>query len=318
MQVDERPAGGWAAPDQVADAAVVVAYDGSPQAAAALRWGAHEAMAQSVPLDLVTAWQRPPLGREGSSTDPAGYAQQLGARAAATVPRDAGARLQVRRHVQEGFPTSVVLQRAHGARLLVMGTAGHVGRIGAVLGSVSRRVVERVDVPVVLLGPEAVGHVESRLVVVARCGAMDPWAVSWAVQRARRRPGRTLHLLDTWSAPGQGLGMAAETTWRQARRQAEAAHTQALSRLRRLAGDVPLDDALLEGRAADVERAHGLPGDLLVVAARDVEQRPSLSHLRCPVAIVPRGLAGPARVGTASGSLSGRRAGQPQMSGTNC
>jgi hypothetical protein len=224
----------------------------------------------------------------------------------------------VRQHLQEGFPTSVILQRAHGARLLVMGTAGHVGRIGALLGSVSRRVVERVDVPVVLLGPEAVGYVESRLVVVARCGAIDPWALSWAVQRARRRPGRTLHLLDTWSTPGQGLGIAEETTRRQARRAAEAAHAQALGRVRALAGEVPVDDALFEGRAADIERTHGVPGDLLVVAARDVEQRPSLSHLRCPVAIVPRGLVGPAPAGEARGSLFGWQEGQPQMSGTNC
>jgi hypothetical protein len=65
------------------------------------------------------------------------------------------------------------------------------------------------------------------------------------------------------------------------------AHEQALQQLRRAAGDVPVSGALFEGRAADIEYAHGLPGDLLVVGAADVDQRPSLTHLRCPVAVVP-------------------------------
>ena len=42
-----------------------------------------------------------------------------------------------------------------------------------------------------------------------------------------------------------------------------------------------------EGKPADIEYAHGLPGDLLVVGATDVDQRPSLTQVRCPVAVVP-------------------------------
>src|SRR5437870_4592460 len=82
--------------------------------------------------------------------------------------------------------------------------AGRVGRLGALLGRVSRYVVGRVDVPVVLLGPEAAPFVESRLVVVGRFGAAEGSAVTWAVRRARNRPDRVLHLLDTWSRPGPG------------------------------------------------------------------------------------------------------------------
>jgi nucleotide-binding universal stress UspA family protein len=306
MRTEGQAEGRSAGADRAADASVVVAYDGSPQAAAALRWGAHEAMALCVPLDVVTAWQRPLLVRTSSTPDPAqDYAQQLAARAVASVVQGGGTRLEVRQHVEEGVPTSVILRHAHGARLLVMGTAGHVGRLGALLGSVSRRVVERVDVPVVLLGPEAVGYVESRLVVVARFGVVDPWAVSWAVQRACSRPGRTLHLLDTWSPPGLGLGVVEEATRRLARQQAEAAHAEALHQLERLAGDVTVNDALFEGRAADVESAHGLPGDLLVVAASDVEQRPSLTYLRCPVAIVAARRAMPTTSDGAERSLAG-------------
>jgi nucleotide-binding universal stress UspA family protein len=270
------------------DGPVLVAYDGSPQAAAALRWGVHEATTAGLPLEVVIAWQRPLLVRGSSAPDPAeDYAGQLASRATATIGHVGGGRLRARQHVEEGPARSVILRRAAGARLLVMGTAGHVGRLGALLGSVSRYVVERVDTPVVLLGPAAAGYVESRVVVVARYGVGDPRAASWAVQRARSRPARTLHLLDTWSPPGLGLGLVEDTTRHLARQHAVVAHEQALEQLRRAAGDLPVSGALFEGRAADVEYAHGLPGDLLVVGAADVDQRPSLTHLRCPVAIVP-------------------------------
>ena len=168
-----------------------------------------------------------------------------------------------------------------------MGTAGHVGRLSGLLGSVSRYVVNRVDVPVVLLGPEAASFVESRLVVVCRFGVAEGAAVTWAVRRARGRPHRVLHLLDTWSPPGLGIGPVEEGSRRLAHRQALVAHEQALGQLRRAAGDVPVTGALFEGRMADVEHAHCLPGDLLVVGAADIDQRPSLAHVRCPVAVVP-------------------------------
>src|SRR4051794_267425 len=149
--------------------AVVVAYDGSRQATAALRWGAAEALALGAPLDVVIAWQRPLLVRASSGSDPAeDYARLLAARATDTVAQVAGGQLDLRPHVEEGAPPPGVLRRAQGGRLVVMGTAGHVGRLGAVLGSVSRHVVDRVDVPVVLLGPDAAGSVESRITVVAR------------------------------------------------------------------------------------------------------------------------------------------------------
>jgi nucleotide-binding universal stress UspA family protein len=288
MGMDEaatRPASGTG---EAGEPAVLVAYDGSPQAAAALRWAAHEASVEAVPLEVVVAWQ-PAVLAIGSSTseDEAEQAGRLAERAATTAVTIGGRRLAVRRHVQRGAARSVVLQRAATARLLVMGTAGHVGRLGALLGSVSRYVVERADVPVVLLGPHAAGYVESRIVVVSRFGVADGRAVAWAVQRARSRPRCVLHLLDTWSPPGLGIGLVEESTRSLARRQAVIGHEHALDELRRAAGEVPVSGALYEGRPADIEYAHGLPGDLLVVSAADVDQRPSLTHVRCPVAVVP-------------------------------
>ena len=281
--VDDPTSGG-----QRGRTAVTVAFDGSAQAAAALRWAAHEAASARVPLEVVVAWQRPHVPRGQSPSGPEEErAHRLASHAAEVAAQVGGRQLPVRQHVECGTARSVIVGRSHGARLLVMGTAGHVGRLGALLGSVSRYVVNRVDVPVVLLGPEAVSFVESRLVVVCRFGVAEGSAVTWAVERACSRPDRVLHLLDTWSPPGLGLGVVEESSRALAHRQAVLAHEQALDQLRQAAGRVPVSSALYEGRPADVEYAHGLPGDLLVVGAADVDQRPSLAHVRCPVAIVP-------------------------------
>jgi nucleotide-binding universal stress UspA family protein len=274
--------------EQPSEPGVVVAYDGSAQAAAALRWGAHEAAAEKVPLDIVVAWQPATLALGSSSGEAeAAHAEQLAQRAAATAETVGGRRLVVREHVERGAPRSVILRRGKAAHVVIMGTSGHVGRLGALLGSTSRYVVERVDTPVVLIGPHAAGYVESRIVVISRYGVADGRAVSWAVDRARTRPRCTLHLLDTWSPPGLGIGLVVETARSLARRQAVLAHEQAMEELRAAAGEVPVSGALYEGRPADIEYAHGLPGDLLVVGAADVDQRPSLTNVRCPVAIIP-------------------------------
>ena len=268
--------------------AVTVAFDGSPEAAAALRWGAHEAASCRAPLEIVVAWHHPVLGGAPSAESPEDErAHELAAGAATVASRIGRRRLEVRQHVECGAARSVILGRAHEAGLLVMGTAGHVGRLGALLGSVSRYVVNRADVPVVLLGPEAASFVESRIVVVCRFGVAEGSTVTWAIERARSRPDRVLHLLDTWSPPGLGIGLVEQSSRDLAHRQAVLAHRQALEQLRGAAGEVPVSGALLEGRPADVEYAHALPGDLLVVGAADVDQRPSLAHVRCPVAVVP-------------------------------
>jgi len=112
--------------------------------------------------------------------------------------------------------------------------------------------------------------------------------------------------LDTWSPPGLGIGLVVETARSLARRQAVIAHEQAMQELRAAAGEVPVSGALYEGRPADIEYAHGLPGDLLVVGAAEVDQRPSLTNVRCPVAIIPplRGASGSAPSETTSESTA--------------
>jgi nucleotide-binding universal stress UspA family protein len=64
--------------------------------------------------------------------------------------------------VVEGSPAEALLARSAGAELLVVGSRGLDGLAGALLGSVSQRVVSQSRCPVVVVrGAEALGGSES-------------------------------------------------------------------------------------------------------------------------------------------------------------
>jgi nucleotide-binding universal stress UspA family protein len=277
-------------------AAVVVAYDGSVPATAAVRWAAQESLADQRPLEVVVAWRRALTGRGRTAGDgfARALAQVLADRAVALAREVLGASAPIRSSVVRGPAAGAVRARAGRAHLLVMGTSGHLGPLGALLGSVSRDVVHHVDVPVVLLGPHAAAYLETRVLLPCSRGRVSPAAVEWAVHRARDRPRRVLHLLDSWTAPGAlSLGYGPGSSVHRARDEARRAHEAAVDRLRRQAtegvatqGPVVTAD-LVEGRIADVEYARSFPGDLLVLSAAELPDRPPLTATRCPIVVVP-------------------------------
>ncbi|MBE3073383.1 MAG: universal stress protein [Actinobacteria bacterium] len=57
----------------------------------------------------------------------------------------------VLRHVVRGDPVAELLEKSHGASLLVVGSRGRGGFIGMLLGSVSRRVLKRATCPVAVV-----------------------------------------------------------------------------------------------------------------------------------------------------------------------
>ena len=133
--------------------AVVVGYDGSDAADAAVEWAAVQAVRTGGRLDLVTAWEYPtswgnviPLP---SDFDPAADAQAmldpLVARLQAAHPD-----LAVHAHVIEGHPSEVLVEASRHAALLVVASRGHGSFSGIVLGSVSQHCVTHAACPVVV------------------------------------------------------------------------------------------------------------------------------------------------------------------------
>ncbi len=105
-------------------------------------------------VEAVIAWDIPasygagPTVRDGE--DLAGAAEQSLAAAVDEVPA-AFAGVPVRRQVLRGHPAAVLVDRAKDADLLVVGSHGHGGFVGALLGSVSQHCVQHATCPVVVI-----------------------------------------------------------------------------------------------------------------------------------------------------------------------
>jgi nucleotide-binding universal stress UspA family protein len=134
---------------------IVVGVDGSPESLAALRWAASEAIARHASLEVVAVWT---LGSEVAPDDgPAGEpieaalessAQEMADRAVAGLGRT---ELEAKTIVASGTPAAVLIERAEGADMLVVGTRG-LGRVReALFGSVGHACAHHARVPVVIV-----------------------------------------------------------------------------------------------------------------------------------------------------------------------
>jgi nucleotide-binding universal stress UspA family protein len=139
---------------------VVVGIDGSEPSLRALRWAADEALAHGWDLEVVHVWERPqsyaPLGVGSYPIDP-GPAHDEGRkvldRALAEVrARAPGVALLGR--LEEGAPGTVMVDAAHDADLVVVGTRGLGGIKSFFLGSVSQQVAHHARCPVVIVPPD--------------------------------------------------------------------------------------------------------------------------------------------------------------------
>jgi len=141
---------------------IVVGFDGSDSARAALEFGLEEARLRGFRLRVVCAWHYPLPGYMGGGFEPPG--PRLGPAAlegTANEELDRGlealgdlAEVQVERRVREGRATAVLLEEAGGAALLVVGSRGHGGFTGLLLGSVSQQCVAHAPCPVAVVhGP---------------------------------------------------------------------------------------------------------------------------------------------------------------------
>ncbi|GAA4733825.1 universal stress protein [Modestobacter marinus] len=137
---------------------IVVGVDGSPSSRQALRWAAGQAQLTGAQLHAVTSW-RPP-GTHGWETpldavDWAADARRTLDTAVEEVlsrggpsPGDAD---RVTRHVLPGHPAEVLLAQAADADLLVVGSRGHGGFTGMLLGSVGLHVIAHAACPVLVV-----------------------------------------------------------------------------------------------------------------------------------------------------------------------
>ena len=130
---------------------IVVGVDGSPTSLAALRFAHRQAQLTGAELHAVTTWTYPlSFDDPVDPTDWQANAETIldTALGEALAESDAAG---VRRHVAEGHPAGVLLASVEAADLLVVGSRGHGGFAGMLLGSVSQHVAAHSPCPVVVV-----------------------------------------------------------------------------------------------------------------------------------------------------------------------
>ncbi len=136
---------------------IVVGVDGSEHSLEALRWAAAEARLRHAPLRVVGAFTTPLMstGYEVAAPDPddlrAASETMLGAAVDAVAAAGLLDGIEVSSEALEGHPGERLIALSEEADLLVVGSRGHGGFLGLLLGSVTTYCVNHARCPVVVV-----------------------------------------------------------------------------------------------------------------------------------------------------------------------
>jgi nucleotide-binding universal stress UspA family protein len=150
---DSEPAGGIKSADPT-QRAVVVGVDGSESSVKALREARRIAEGLGAPLEAVAVWQQThsmyDFYQSQSGWTPEKEIEKLLTDASeAAFGQDQPARFT--KTVLQGPPTKALIRRSADAEMLVLGSRGHGGFAGLLLGSVSSACVAHAKCPVLIV-----------------------------------------------------------------------------------------------------------------------------------------------------------------------
>jgi nucleotide-binding universal stress UspA family protein len=132
---------------------IVVGVDGSMHSKKALRWAAFLAATFGAKVEAVTAWEYPP--GYGWASVPADWnpGQDMEKVLTDTLHDVFGDHVPegLTAEVREGGAARVLVEASKGARMLVVGSRGHGGFTGLLLGSVSANVAEHSHCPILII-----------------------------------------------------------------------------------------------------------------------------------------------------------------------
>ncbi|MFP5313707.1 MAG: universal stress protein [Actinomycetes bacterium] len=177
---------------------IAAGYDGSDEAAAAVRWAARHALATRVPLHVVhcslwpllTRHLGPVPGVSGSGLEQSAHSilQEGVAHAAAEVPG-----LEIRSTLLHGLPAQLLAGLSRGERMLVVGSRGLGGFLGLLVGSVSLELAATAACPLAVIrgGTHPGGAV---VVAVDASGSSTALADACALATAWEAPLTVVHV----------------------------------------------------------------------------------------------------------------------------
>jgi nucleotide-binding universal stress UspA family protein len=136
---------------------IVVGVDGSDESKEALRWALEEARLRDATVRAVYAWRDPYVLAPGFGLPEDFEFDALRERAVETldavVAEVVGVQsdVPVEAVIAEGSAGSVLVDAAQNADMLVVGSRGHGGFVGLLLGSVSQQCVQHAACPVLIV-----------------------------------------------------------------------------------------------------------------------------------------------------------------------
>jgi nucleotide-binding universal stress UspA family protein len=135
---------------------VVVGTDGSEASFEAVRWAAGEAKAHGAALEIIHTWTLPvmtdPIGMVPLQLPVDDFVKQAEAVRdhAVKLAKEAGAQ-NVTGRVERGMAAEHLIKASKTADEVVVGTRGHGGFVGLLLGSVAQQVATHAQCPVVIV-----------------------------------------------------------------------------------------------------------------------------------------------------------------------
>ncbi|HEX5535423.1 MAG TPA: universal stress protein [Actinomycetales bacterium] len=264
------------------DKEIVVAYDGSEQAGAAVDWAAREALARQVRLRVVyverpNVLAGPPGGDPWMAQQIEEIGRQLTDEAEERARRVEG--VDVQSTVLTGPPAGALVDTARDAELLVLGTRGRGEFASALLGSVAYSVSAHAACPVVVVrGDGQVRPGPSAPVVVGVDGSEPSREAVDTAADAAHRYGAPLTVVAAWQ--GAYAGAWAGEYWaavsaealadmdKAAQRETQDVVDSAVAQAKQRHGDVEIRGVTADGMPAKVLVDASADAGLLVVGAR--------------------------------------------------
>lgn len=137
---------------------MLVGVDGSPTSRTALEWAAEEAIRHGSELTVLTAWLPTPPPLAGTSSTLPTHGESDARQAAEQLLMEAirdvlgeDPLILVRPQIEEGNAAKLLIDHSGDVDLLVVGSRGHGGFAGLLLGSVSQHVAAHAKCTVVVV-----------------------------------------------------------------------------------------------------------------------------------------------------------------------
>lgn len=131
---------------------IVVGVDGSDQSKAAMDWAVEESRLRRGEVQAITAWSFPYVSDAmGTAWDYEIFEKDAQAILEAELERVKGQGVTVTGRVVEGNPAAALIDASKDADLVAVGSRGHGGFTGMLLGSVSHQTIHHAHCPVLVI-----------------------------------------------------------------------------------------------------------------------------------------------------------------------